>query len=144
MKKKLRTWAKSEHSHYFTNHFQFLISAMIQFTLDSCCFGCNHVNYIGPFSQMGKFYEHATFALPIQTSSSTSKYFGHDFIHMFDIKAVNFIGAEPKHESGTKIRIIFQAVFSTWPLFTTALFMAVTAGVAIWVLVSLRLFLLLF
>ena len=92
---------------------------------------------------MDKFFQHATLALPIQTSSSTTQYFGHDFIHLFDVKAVNFIGGEPRHESGAKVKIIFGAVFSTWPLFTTALFMAVTAGVAIWVLVSTVIYLML-
>ena len=88
---------------------------------------------------MNKFYQKnviPTLVLPIQTSLKTTKYFGHDYIHMFEIKAVNFIGPIIHAEPDQNILIILEAVFSTWPLFATAIVMAITAGVTIWVLVS--------
>lgn len=109
---------------------------MLNYAMETCCYDCQTIKYVGPFNGMNKFYQQATLVLPIQTSIKTKKYFGHDYVHMFEIKAVSFIGPQVHTEPDKNIQIIFEAVWSTWPLFATAIFMAITAGVTIWVLVS--------
>lgn len=109
---------------------------MLKIAFDTCCFGCNNIRYVGPFHAEDRFNHKTTLVVPIQTSKTTQKYSGHDFIHMFEVKAMSFIGPEPKHDPNKMIKVILKAVISTWPLFITALFMAITAGVTVWVLVS--------
>lgn len=108
---------------------------MLKFALDSCCFGCNKVNFIGPFKHFDKFFKDADLVIPVQTSVSNSHYFGHDFIHMLEVPAVSFIGLPLKHDPDRMVRTIAKSILNTYPLFIIALVMALTAGVAIWLLV---------
>lgn len=114
---------------------------MIGYALESCCFGCNTVKYVGPFVHFEKFYKDSDLVIPVQTSISNTEFFGHNFIHMLEVQAVSFFGEPVKHDPDKMVRTISRAVLSTYPLFIIALVMALTAGVAIWLLVSFYLFL---
>merc|ERR1712000_272592 len=109
---------------------------MIKYALDSCCFGCSSVHFLGPFTYIDKFYKNSSLIISIQTSLITKDYFGHDYIYMFEVKSVSFIGPMPKEDSEKMIKVILKAVVSTWPILLTTLFMAITAGVVIWAIES--------
>lgn len=109
---------------------------MIEYALDSCCFGCNKVTYDGPLVHFEKFYKDSDLVIPVQTSISNTEFFGHSFIHMLEIQAVSFFGEPIKHDPDKIVTTIARSVMSTYPLFLIALVMALTAGVAIWLLVS--------
>ena len=109
---------------------------MIEYALESCCFGCNTVTFVGPLNHFEKFYKNTDLVIPVQTSISNTEFFGHNFIHMLEIQAVSFFGEPVKHDPDKMIRTISRSILSTYPLFIIALVMALTAGVAIWLLVS--------
>lgn len=113
---------------------------MLNFALKLCCFGCYNLKYIGPFEDIRKFQQNATFIMPIQTTKQNHQYFGHDYIHMFEVKAVSFIGPTLVYDSKKMIFVIFDTVLNSLPLFGISIAMAITAGVTIWVLVSLILY----
>lgn len=111
---------------------------MIRYALESCCFDCNSINFIGPFNHMGKFYKDASIVIPIQTSIANKKYYSHNYVHMLAVKTVAFLGPPVIHSSEKIAKVIFQSIFNTWPLFITALMMTITAGVIMWLLVSIQ------
>lgn len=74
--------------------------------------------------------------MPVQTSTKTDLFFDQDYINMLDIKAASFLGPAVKYDPSKMGETVIKAVLSTWPLFITALIMAATAGVCVWVLVS--------
>eukprot|EP00111_Clytia_hemisphaerica_P003707 TCONS_00010636-protein len=111
-----------------------ILPTMIQYALESCCFGCNSVKYEGPYDHFDKFYQNTDLVIPVQTSISNTEFFGHYFIHMLEIQAVSFFGEPIKHDPDKMVRTISRSVLNTYPLFIIALVMALTAGVAIWLL----------
>ena len=110
--------------------------AMLEYALESCCFGCNTIIYNGPFIHFERFYKNSDLVIPVQTSISNTQFFGHNFIHMLEIQAVSFFGEPVKHDPDKIVKMIATSVIGTYPLFLIALVMALTAGVAIWLLVS--------
>lgn len=108
----------------------------IRYALESCCYGCNSVKFVGPYGSLEKLEQNATLTIPIQTSTKNKLYFGHSFIHMIEVRAVSFLGPAMKHDPNKMVMTIFSAVLNTWPLFVIAFAMAICSGVIIWLLVS--------
>ncbi|XP_057292670.1 uncharacterized protein LOC130621403 [Hydractinia symbiolongicarpus] len=113
-----------------------ILPDFIRYALESCCYGCNSVKFIGPYGSLEKLEQNATLTIPIQTSTKNKLYFGHSFIHMIEVRAVSFLGPAMKHDPNKMVMTIFSAVLNTWPLFVIAFAMAICSGVIIWLLDS--------
>lgn len=113
-----------------------VLPKMLEYAFDSCCFGCQTIEYVGPHVGLSRFYQNASIVLPIQTASKMDQFFGHDFVHMLEINAVSVVGPRVHMKVDDITRTIFESIFSTWPLFATASLMAIVAGVIMWLLES--------
>lgn len=74
--------------------------------------------------------------MPIETSKSSTQFFGRDFLYLLEVPAVSFLLKPQRHSASELTADLFKSVLSTWPLFVTALLMAIIAGIAIWMMVS--------
>ena len=123
--------------YYFTS-FDCLcfVSDMLRSIIATCCLGCNKVNFVGNKSYLTKFLDkNASVIMPVETSKSSTQFFGRDFVYFLEVPGVSFL-LKPKRPGASELTAdLFKSVLSTWPLFITALLMAIIAGIAIWMMV---------
>ena len=119
------------------NSFFFL--DMLRSIMSTCCLGCNNIKFVGPNDYLTKFHnQNASVIMPIETSKSSTQFFGRDFLYLLEVPAVSFLLKPQRHSASELTADLFKSVLSTWPLFITALLMAVIAGIAIWMMVSME------
>ena len=115
----------------------FYLAAMLRSIISTCCLGCNNVTFVGPRTYLRKFHNpNASVVMPVETSKSSTQFFGRDFVYFLEVPAVSFLLKSQSHSASELTTDLFKSVLSTWPLFITALLMAIIAGIAVWMLVS--------
>jgi len=112
-----------------------VIPDMLRSIIATCCLGCNKVNFVGNKSYLTKFLDkNASVIMPVETSKSSTQFFGRDFVYFLEVPGVSFL-LKPKRPGASELTAdLFKSVLSTWPLFITALLMAIIAGIAIWMM----------
>lgn len=84
-----------------------------------------------------KFYRpNVTMVMPVETARSSIHFMGLDYVHFVEVLGVYFMGPRATHDPTKLTKQLFYSVLNTWPLFVTALLMALIAGCVVWVLVS--------
>ena len=112
---------------------------MLRSIMSTCCLGCNNIKFVGPNDYLTKFHnQNASVIMPIETSKSSTQFFGRDFLYLLEVPAVSFLLKPQRHSASELTADLFKSVLSTWPLFITALLMAIIAGIAIWMMVSME------
>eukprot|EP00795_Rhopilema_esculentum_P002201 gene2201-17797_t len=103
--------------------------------MSTCCLGCNKLKFVGPATYLTKFHnKNASIVMPIETSKSSTQFFSREFIYFLEVPAVSFLLKPQRHSASELTADLFKSVLSTWPLFITALLMAIIAGIAIWMM----------
>ena len=119
------------------NYFYYYAPAMIDIALESCCFLCNRAIYEGPYDHLQLvFLENVSFAIPAQTSIKSQEYMSHNFIHLVPVSNIGIFGIPPKSDPVKNGKTLVYSIAGTYPLLIIVLLMCVTAGVAVWILVS--------
>eukprot|EP00112_Aurelia_sp_Birch-Aquarium-sp1_P007827 Seg1854.5 transcript_id=Seg1854.5/GoldUCD/mRNA.D3Y31 product="putative potassium channel protein YugO" protein_id=Seg1854.5/GoldUCD/D3Y31 len=112
-----------------------VIPDMLRSIMSTCCLGCNKIKFVGPNDYLTKFHnQNASVIMPIETSKSSTQFFGRDFLYLLEVPAVSFLLKPQRHSASELTADLFKSVLSTWPLFVTALLMAIIAGIAIWMM----------
>ena len=93
---------------------------------------------MGPYNHQGKFHDRhgASIVMPVETAKKSSKFYDMDYVYFLEVPGVSFYMPEMRLAAGELTANLFNSVLSTWPLFITALLMAIIAGIAIWMMVS--------
>ncbi|XP_065066805.1 uncharacterized protein LOC135692560 isoform X2 [Rhopilema esculentum] len=112
-----------------------VIPDMLRSIMSTCCLGCNKLKFVGPATYLTKFHnKNASIVMPIETSKSSTQFFSREFIYFLEVPAVSFLLKPQRHSASELTADLFKSVLSTWPLFITALLMAIIAGIAIWMM----------
>ena len=117
----------------------FHVADMLRSIMATCCLGCNKIKFVGNKTYLTKFHDtNASVIMPIETSKSSTQFFGRDFVYFLEVPGVSFLLKPKRHSASELTADLFKSVLSTWPLFITALLMAIIAGIAIWMMVSIQ------
>eukprot|EP00794_Sanderia_malayensis_P006226 gene6226-6942_t len=112
-----------------------LLPDILRSIVSTCCLGCNDLVFDGPMSYLDKLEDKKSMiAMPIETSKSSKKFFGRDFLYLLEVPSVIFLLKPHSHSASELTTDLFKSVLSTWPLFITALLMAIIAGIAVWMM----------
>lgn len=104
--------------------------------MDVCCYGCTKIEYKGPVSPQNKFVDmNRTLYMPLEGAFEADAFYKYDYVAFLKVNGVSFIAQDLTDRAAEYASHLMESVFSTWPLFITAILMAFTAGCAIWILV---------
>ena len=126
---------KEQRGSTMCNDFLFTVADMLRSIMATCCLGCNKIKFVGNKTYLTKFHVNASVIMPIETSKSSTQFFGRDFVYFLEVPGVSFLLKPKRHSASELTADLFKSVLSTWPLFITALLMAIIAGLAIWMMV---------
>lgn len=112
-----------------------LLPDILWLVMEACCFGCYDIRYKGPVDYLTKFRpSSASLFMPVQSSVDSFLFNGHDFIPTVKVSKVDILAKQlPKREKADALTDhMLSSVIDTWPLFFTAMLMAITTGCAMW------------
>lgn len=129
----------AEHAPYVTfNHTTGrpvgFLPGMLRLAMETCCYGCANLTFIGPFKAVDKFFQNASILMPVESASNSKKFVGMEYVSFVDVPGVSFLARESSGRTTKLTKHLFKSVINTWPLFLTAFLMAIIAGCVVWVL----------
>lgn len=105
--------------------------------------GCNFITYIQSGQNDDKYFQNyysglSDYAIvaPVEFRGEEANILGHTTVPVFPHTSVYYLGLIEDLDAFALVTSLVYNSLETWPLFVTALSMAVSAGVVIWLSVS--------
>ena len=119
----------------------FISEYLNEVLVQRCCLGCNSLKYVSNMTYYSKFLHNffekkADILLPVEFRGEDQYMFGHTAVGIFRHRSIYYLGYTTKVDTLKLVANLVNSALETWPLFVTAISMAMCAGVVIWVLVS--------
>lgn len=131
----LRAWVWKSRKPVIGKFLFLLVLGMLRLAMETCCYGCANLTFIGPFKAVDKFFQNASILMPVESASNSKKFVGMEYVSFVDVPGVSFLARESSGRTTKLTKHLFKSVINTWPLFLTAFLMAIIAGCVVWVLV---------
>ena len=118
-----------------------LIDYLNEVLVERCCLGCNALKFVKVNQSDDKFIqnyrdESLGIVAPVEFRGKEANIMGHSTVPVFSHKNIYYLGlVEDLNAFALLTNLVYNSL-ETWPLFVTALSMAVCAGVVIWLSVS--------
>ena len=118
-----------------------LLEILQAILVDTCCFGCNGINYTKSDGFQSPYrngtYKDFDITLPAENGIKAKTYLGEPFAALIIIQGVSFFAKSASEPTSDMLMSsVLSSIRSAWPLFTMGLVMAIAAGTIIWLLVS--------
>ncbi|XP_066917843.1 uncharacterized protein [Clytia hemisphaerica] len=116
-----------------------LIDILEEVLVQRCCLGCTNLQFVhytipdDMFFENFNAWENDSIIAPVEFRGEESSLLGHHLVPLFQHRKVYFLGLHTEIDSYVLLRGVINNALLTWPLFVTALSMAVLAGVIIWI-----------
>ena len=112
-----------------------LLPDILRLIMDVCCHGCVDIIFRGPVNPLQKFlYSNATIYMPLESAYNSKIFFGIDYIPFMKVSAVSILAKEMCNKATEYTRHLMTSVLNTWPLFSSAILMAMISGCVMWLL----------
>ena len=125
-------------------NFVYILEFLEEILVERCCLNCTKLQFFKYDKQEDIFFEnyynqdYNAIVGPVEFRGKESSLLGHHLAPVFQHREVYFLALQAELDSYILIKQVVQNALLTWPLFVTALSMAVLAGVIIWVTVCLN------
>lgn len=124
-----------------------LLPDYLDFISNVCCHGCMGLTFAGPFDAFRKFKSvnggsgsavaaDTHIFMPFESAFGAKSFLGNDYIPFIRVPGVTFMALEMNQQlqAHENTRHMMMSVMDTWPLFITAILMAIISGCVMWVL----------
>lgn len=110
--------------------------------IDTCCLGCTRLEYNKIDDIKNTIIQKNTNStlydlyMPIKNSPSATTFMTYSYVEILRLENSIFYTKPFSPQPDRLIHILVKGTFKTWPLFGTAIVMAICAGTLIWLMVS--------